>query len=68
MYTKTVVTYQSPNGYKTTLCSACARRMANNWPRDPHGDEYCSVSVGKHFGECCRCMAPPTPGQEYYSD
>lgn len=48
----TVITYSSPTGCKISLTPAqCARlTKAGTWPKDHTGQEYCSVSFGRHYG------------------
>lgn len=47
-----VVTYQSPAGHRLNLTPDQAAELTawNAWPRDPSGEEYCSVSHGLHAG------------------
>lgn len=49
-----VVTYQvAPNGDKISLTVQQIKMLeqAGKWPRNKRGEEYCSVSYGRHTGE-----------------
>jgi len=52
-----VVTWQSPRGYQVDLCNKCADKFKADkaWPRDELGEEYCTVSHGRHYGWCSFC-------------
>lgn len=52
-----VVTYQSPNGSKLAICERCEEKLRDKgeWPKDRNGQEYCSVSMGQHYGDCGVC-------------
>jgi hypothetical protein len=63
--TMIVVTWQDPAGNTLDVCPACeaAYSAAGTWPRTEYG-EYCSVSHGKHQGECqvhSAIKPPPLP-------
>jgi hypothetical protein len=63
---KPVVTYQSPNGAKKTLCDEHAKRLTGpNPPRDAMGGEYCGVFYGRHRGECEICSWAYSTVPEY---
>ena len=49
-----VVTWQSPTGAQMTVCTKC-EATATTWPKDHTGQEYCTVSKGRHHGECDVC-------------
>jgi hypothetical protein len=48
----TVITYQSPSSLTIDLTPAqvAALGKAGKWPRDWSGQEYCTVSHGRHAG------------------
>lgn len=50
-----VVTWQSPRGATLDLCGDCERLLAGDWPKDGHGEDYCTVSHGAHVGDCDEC-------------
>lgn len=52
---KKVVTYQAPNGETIDICQDCEAKLADNWPRNNRGEEFCSVSHGLHDGDCDTC-------------
>lgn len=47
-----VTTYQSPRGRCISLTTRQVRALerVRLWPRDTHGEEYCTVSHGAHPG------------------
>ena len=47
-----VVTYQSPSGSEINLTPKQIRHLEKQgvWLRDDGGQEYCTVSHGRHFG------------------
>lgn len=53
-HARKVVTWQSPRGGKLDVCTRCETilRRARTWPKDSAGQEYCTVSFGKHVGRC----------------
>lgn len=48
----TVITYQSPSNDTINLTPAQVAKLekAGKWPRDYRGQEYCTVSHGRHAG------------------
>lgn len=56
-YGTKVVTWQSPAGFTLNVCAKCEREFSDSWPKDPHGEEYCQVSEGRHRGQCDLCEA-----------
>jgi len=52
---KKVITYSAPNGEKMNICPACEKKLEGNWPKNRRGEEFCSVSHGKHLGHCDHC-------------
>lgn len=48
-----VITYIAPNGATIRLTQAQIDMLdaARKWPRNPRGEEYCTVSHGLHYGE-----------------
>ena len=44
------ITYQSPSGQTINITPKQEREWLRRgeWPRDSHGEEYCSVSWGLH--------------------
>lgn len=48
----TVITFQSPRGEKINLTPAQVKTLekAGCWPKDSVGEQYCTVSHGKHYG------------------
>ena len=50
---KQVVTWQSPSGAQINVCTKCD--SMSEWPKDHTGQEYCTVSKGRHDGECDVC-------------
>ena len=50
-----VVTYQDTRGNTVDICQRCATRREHDWPRNQHGEEYCQVSHGLHYGLCQIC-------------
>jgi hypothetical protein len=46
-----VVTWQAPNGETIHVCPACEKRLteAKQWPKDRHGQEYCTINHGLHY-------------------
>ena len=48
-----VVTWQSPNGYRidVSLAQEELLRQRGTWPKDPRGEEYCSVHHGTRHGQ-----------------
>lgn len=49
---QTVITYSSPRGGSINLTPKQVNILeaARVWPRDWSGEEYCTVSHGKHYG------------------
>ena len=49
---KTVITYQAPSGETIHLTPTQIARLekAGVWPRNHRGEEFCTVSVGQHYG------------------
>lgn len=56
-YDQRVVTWQSPGGYKMSLCSEHGREHDRTPYRDPNGQEFCQVSHGQHSGLCDVCIS-----------
>lgn len=56
-----VVTWQSPNGGKISVCKPCEERLtkALAWPKDEFGVQFCQVFHGLHLGECDICNREP---------
>ena len=52
---KKVVTYQTATGNKIDICQKCERERKGNWPKNDRGEEYATVSMGLHKGECDIC-------------
>jgi len=52
---KKVITYSAPNGEEISLCAACVKKLSGNWPKNSWGEEFCTVSHGRHSGYCCKC-------------
>lgn len=50
-HSRTVVTYHSPRGNHLSVCTRCLDADAK-MPRDYDGQEYCTVSHGRHYGHC----------------
>jgi hypothetical protein len=48
-----IITWQSPSGRTVAITRRQEKtlRKAGFWPRDSHGDEFCSVSHGLHIGQ-----------------
>ena len=54
-----VVTYQAPSGAAIRVCDECARIMerAEAWPRNYRGEEFCTISEGRHLSRCDICQS-----------
>jgi hypothetical protein len=55
---QSVITYQSPRGRTISMCQAhqAQFKRTQQWPYDPSdGQEYCTVSKGRHQGICNYC-------------
>lgn len=54
---KKVVTYQSTREFYD-ICESCAEKFKKlgEWPRDQWGEEFFSVYMGLHIGDCDACL------------
>ncbi len=51
-----VITYQSPNLDRITVCEDCERSLrGREWPKNVKGEEYCQIHRGLHNGICNIC-------------
>lgn len=56
MNRKNVVTYQTPNGVKVSVCKAHEQMLEGpDGLRDKKGAHFCSVYYGQHYGVCDIC-------------
>lgn len=56
-----VTTWQASNGQTIDICRQCEKSLADNWPRNSRGEEFCSVSHGLHNGSCQICNPTTAP-------
>lgn len=54
MKRRRVVTWQTPDGGRVSICRECERLFeeAGVWPKDWEGNEYATVYHGEHEGHC----------------
>ena len=55
--TQSVVTWQTPDGRRLSICRDCERRLDEQgvWPHDGHGTPYYQVVIGETRGDCEVC-------------
>ena len=61
-----VITWQTPSGRTLNACKPCETKLtvADEWPRDARGEEYCQVHEGRHSGVCDVCSVGRTYDEE----